>query len=185
MLPRTMTDCAVAVGREQELDRTIVHYMQTHEPYIGVDINPESVFNELRRWGTIPGRRLGDVFGDASDRAGRRQGAVRKHRCRARCEHCRPRRSVWRVDILLTQHWISPPSSTPGVVGRVHSDGRTNVRAQRRAPILSEWTGRRASGTVRLPVVPCRPTGGGPVRLVMNMMIVEHLYDGDADKDLS
>lgn len=33
--PRVVTDRAIAVGRESDHERTIVHYMQPHSPYIG------------------------------------------------------------------------------------------------------------------------------------------------------
>jgi hypothetical protein len=48
VLPRTMTDRAVAAGREEAPDRCIVHYMQPHEPYLGVEDPPEGVFAALR-----------------------------------------------------------------------------------------------------------------------------------------
>ena len=34
VLPRTMTDRAIAVGRERDLDRLVVHYMQPHVPFL-------------------------------------------------------------------------------------------------------------------------------------------------------
>ena len=48
VLPRTMTDRAVAVGRERDPDRCVVHYMQPHAPYIGVEGKPAHIFDDLR-----------------------------------------------------------------------------------------------------------------------------------------
>jgi hypothetical protein len=35
VLPRTVTDRAIAIDRELDPDRLIVHYMQPHQPFIG------------------------------------------------------------------------------------------------------------------------------------------------------
>lgn len=48
VLPRTMTDRAVAVGRERSPERCIVHYMQPHAPYIGAEGQPDHIFDDLR-----------------------------------------------------------------------------------------------------------------------------------------
>lgn len=48
VLPRMMTDRAVAVGRERSPERCIVHYMQPHAPYIGADGSPDHIFDDLR-----------------------------------------------------------------------------------------------------------------------------------------
>ncbi|UPV72861.1 LTA synthase family protein [Halorussus limi] len=37
VLPRTVTDRAISVGRNREFDRLIVHYMQPHAPFVGYD----------------------------------------------------------------------------------------------------------------------------------------------------
>jgi hypothetical protein len=47
MLPRTMTDRAVTIGRERSPERCIVHYMQPHAPYIGVKGQPNHIFEDL------------------------------------------------------------------------------------------------------------------------------------------
>jgi hypothetical protein len=47
VMPRTMTDRAITAGRDHDPDRCIVHYMQPHTPYIGVDDPPEDPFGQL------------------------------------------------------------------------------------------------------------------------------------------
>jgi hypothetical protein len=49
VLPGAVTDRAVAAGRQQDADRYVVHYMQPHTPYIGVDDRPEDVFEALKQ----------------------------------------------------------------------------------------------------------------------------------------
>lgn len=45
--PRSITDRAIDVWRTQDLEREIVHYLQPHEPYIGVDNPPEHGLRQL------------------------------------------------------------------------------------------------------------------------------------------
>lgn len=45
--PRSMTDRAVDVWRNESPQRQIVHYVQPHEPYIGVDDPPQHALQKL------------------------------------------------------------------------------------------------------------------------------------------
>ena len=38
VLPRTMTDRAIRIAREDDPDRMIVHYVQPHHPFVGLDL---------------------------------------------------------------------------------------------------------------------------------------------------
>jgi hypothetical protein len=47
VMPQTMTERAVDVGRTHHPDRCIVHYMQPHSPYIGVEGAPGGILRDL------------------------------------------------------------------------------------------------------------------------------------------
>lgn len=61
--PRNITDRAINVWREESPSRQIVHYLQPHEPYIGVDDPPEHALRQLGT-GDISRERVWDCYLD-------------------------------------------------------------------------------------------------------------------------
>jgi len=47
--PRPVTDRAIAVARERQPDRLIVHYMQPHHPFVAADVSDEFVADPFGR----------------------------------------------------------------------------------------------------------------------------------------
>lgn len=61
--PRKITDRAIDIWRNEDPGQQIIHYLQPHEPYIGVDEPPENALPRLGR-GDISRERVWDCYLD-------------------------------------------------------------------------------------------------------------------------